>query len=154
MAPRPARLCSGIPERHVCPHGSRFLAAPLQCGVCVPGRGQSVCQLSALPFNSCRHPGAGWRRVASPELCAVCPVWPHEGQRPPHTCIGVIPVVVLVTPSCPTLVTPWTVTHQAPLSMGFPRREYRDGLPLPSPGNLPDPESNPGLLHRKWILYR
>ena len=82
VAPRPARLCSGIPERHVCPHGSRFLAAPLQCGVCVPGRGQSVCQLSALPFNSCRHPGAGWRRVASPELCAVCPVWPHEGQRP------------------------------------------------------------------------
>ena len=30
--------------------------------------------------------------------------------------------------------TPWTVTHQAPLSMGFPRQEYWSGLPFPSPG--------------------
>ena len=28
--------------------------------------------------------------------------------------------------------TPWTVAHQAPLSMGFPRKEYWGGLPLPS----------------------
>ena len=33
-------------------------------------------------------------------------------------------------------VTPWTVTHQAPLSMGFSKREYWTGLPCPSPGNL------------------
>ena len=31
------------------------------------------------------------------------------------------------------LATPWTVTYQAPLSMGFPRQEYWSGLPLPSP---------------------
>ena len=31
------------------------------------------------------------------------------------------------------LVTPWTVTHQAPLSMGFSSREYWSGVPLPSP---------------------
>ena len=35
--------------------------------------------------------------------------------------------------------TPWTVTCQAPLSMGFSRQEYWSGLPLPSPGDLPDP---------------
>ena len=35
-------------------------------------------------------------------------------------------------------VTPWTVAHQAPLSMGFSRQEYWSGLPLPSPGDLPD----------------
>ena len=35
--------------------------------------------------------------------------------------------------------TPWTVAHQAPLSMRFPRQEYWSGLPFPSPGNLPDP---------------
>ena len=29
--------------------------------------------------------------------------------------------------------------RQAPLSMGFSRQEYRSGLPLPSPGDLPDP---------------
>ena len=43
--------------------------------------------------------------------------------------------------------TPWTVAHQAPLSMGFPRQEYWSGLPFPSPGDLPDPGKNPGLLH-------
>ena len=33
-------------------------------------------------------------------------------------------------------VTPWTVAHQAPLSMGFSGPEYWIGLPLPSPGDL------------------
>ena len=36
----------------------------------------------------------------------------------------------LVTKSCPTLETPWTVAHQAHLSMGFPRQEYWSGLPF------------------------
>ena len=36
-------------------------------------------------------------------------------------------------------MTPWTVAHQAPLSMGFPRLEYWSGLPFPSAGNLPNP---------------
>ena len=48
-----------------------------------------------------------------------------------------------VTQSCPTLVTPWTGAHQAPVSMGFSRREYWSGLPFPSPGDLPDPEIEP-----------
>ena len=37
-----------------------------------------------------------------------------------------------------TLETPWTVAHQAPLSMGFCQQEYWSGLPFPSPRNLPD----------------
>ena len=41
-------------------------------------------------------------------------------------------------------MTPWTVAHQAPLSMGFPRQEYWSGLPFPSPGDLPDPGIEPG----------
>ena len=36
--------------------------------------------------------------------------------------------------------TLWTITHQAPLSVGFPRQEYWSGLPFPTPGDLPDPE--------------
>ena len=32
--------------------------------------------------------------------------------------------------------TPWTVTHQAPLSMGFYRQEYWSGLPFPTPEGL------------------
>ena len=41
-------------------------------------------------------------------------------------------------------VTPWTVAHQAPLSMGFSRQEYWSGLPFPSPGDLPNPGIEPG----------
>ena len=37
--------------------------------------------------------------------------------------------------------TPWTVAHQAPLSMGFSRQEYSSGLPCPPPGDL----SNSGI---------
>ena len=40
----------------------------------------------------------------------------------------------------PLFATSWTVAHQTPLSMGFPRQEYWSGLPLPPPGDLPDPE--------------
>ena len=36
-------------------------------------------------------------------------------------------------------MTPWTVAHQATLSVGFPRKEYWSGLPFPSPGGLPAP---------------
>ena len=35
--------------------------------------------------------------------------------------------------------TQWTVVHQAPLSMGFSRKESWSGLPCPPPGDLPDP---------------
>ena len=42
--------------------------------------------------------------------------------------------------------TPWTVARQAPLSMGFSRREYWSGLPFPPPGDLPDPGIKPRSL--------
>ena len=48
-------------------------------------------------------------------------------------------VAGLVTKSCLTLVTLWTVAHQARLPMGFYRQEHWSGLPFPSPGDLPDP---------------
>ena len=41
-------------------------------------------------------------------------------------------------------VTPWTVAHQAPLSMKYSRQEYWSGLPFPSPGDLPNPGIEPG----------
>ena len=46
--------------------------------------------------------------------------------------------------SCVQLfATPWTVTHQAPLSMEFSRQEYCTGLLFPSLRDLPDPEIEP-----------
>ena len=49
---------------------------------------------------------------------------------------------VCVCVSCSVVsdsVTPWTVAHQAPLSMEFSRQEYWSGLLFPSPGDLPNP---------------
>ena len=37
----------------------------------------------------------------------------------------------------------WTVAHQLPLSIGFPRQEYWSGLPFHSPGDIPDPGIKP-----------
>ena len=45
-------------------------------------------------------------------------------------------------------VTPWTVTYQAPSSMGFSRQEYWSGLPFPPPGDLP----NSGIKSRSPAL--
>ena len=44
------------------------------------------------------------------------------------------------------LVTPWTVAHQAPLTMGFPREEYWRGLPFLLQGIFPQ-GLNLHLLH-------
>ena len=49
----------------------------------------------------------------------------------------------LVTKSCTTLSTPWTIALQASLSMGFPRQENWSGLLFPSLGDLPDPGIKP-----------
>ena len=46
-------------------------------------------------------------------------------------------------------VTAWTVACWPPLSMGFSRQEYRNGLPCPPPRNLP----NPGIKPRSPILW-
>ena len=42
--------------------------------------------------------------------------------------------------------TPWTVAHQALLSMEFSRQEYWSGLPFPPPEDLPDPGIEPTSL--------
>ena len=61
---------------------------------------------------------------------------------------------LLVSKSCPTLATPCTVDHKAPLSIGFSRQEYWSGLPFPSPGDLPDPgiESQSPTLQAHSLL--
>ena len=65
-----------------------------------------------------------------------------------------------VAESCLTLfVTPWTIAHHAPLSMGFSRQEYWSGLPFPSPGDLPNPGTEPkspalALIHQGSPLVR
>ena len=45
--------------------------------------------------------------------------------------------------SRPSLCDPCSVAHQVPLSMGFSRQEYRSGLPIPPPRDLPNPGTEP-----------
>ena len=52
----------------------------------------------------------------------------------------------LVAKSCLTLMTPWTVACQVPLSVGFSRQESWSELPFPSPGDLPNPGIEPRSL--------
>ena len=56
-------------------------------------------------------------------------------------CVFLVPINVLS--HVRLFVAPWTVAHQAPLSMGFPRQKYWSGLPSPPPGDLPDPGIKP-----------
>ena len=49
-------------------------------------------------------------------------------------------------------VTPWTVASQAPLSVGFSRREHWSGLPCPPLGGLPDPGTEPRALTAGRVL--
>ena len=46
---------------------------------------------------------------------------------------------------------PWTIAHQAPLSMEFSRQDYWSGLPFPSPGDLPDRGIEPGPPALKYM---
>ena len=59
----------------------------------------------------------------------------------------------LVTKSCPTLVTPWTVAHQAPLSRDFPGKDTGVGCHFLFQGILLTQGSNLSLLYCRQILY-
>ena len=56
-------------------------------------------------------------------------------------------------------VTPWTVIHQAPLSMEFSKQEYWSGLPwlppgdVPNPGIKPTPPGAPALAGRFFLYH-
>ena len=60
-----------------------------------------------------------------------------------HTHTLLIIVVVQFLSCVWIFATPWTVAHQAPLSMGFSRQESWSGLPFPTPGDHPNPEIKP-----------
>ena len=62
--------------------------------------------------------------------------------------------VCVHTQTCPTLVTPWTVPHQAHLSMGFSRQAYWSGLSFPTPGDLPNPGIEPMVLASPALAAR
>ena len=84
----------------------------------------------------------------------TCPLSGQEGELHPEPCppshssstrflLGLQPsthyMCVLGRSVVSDSATLWTVALQAPLSMGFARRECWSGSPFPPPGHLPDP---------------
>ena len=59
-----------------------------------------------------------------------------------------------VSKSClPLFSIPWTVSRQAPLSMGFSRQEHWKQLLSPPPGDLPNRGTEHVSCIGRWILY-
>ena len=99
--------------------------------------------MSCPSFRSCARPLS---LLLQQDLCPLqLPGQFKEGVA--HTFISTVKESETeVAQSCPTLCNPWTVAHQAPLSMEFSRQEYWCALPVPSPGDLPDPGIEPKFL--------
>ena len=72
------------------------------------------------------------------------------------------PAAILDYEKCQSLsrvqlfATPWTVACQAPLSTEFSRQEYWSGLSCPPPGDLPNPDIQPGsaALQADSLLFQ
>ena len=83
--------------------------------------------LNLYPIVSLFLPPSGWKLFFKNTMCNVVPYF-------------VLYACMLSCFSCVRLfVTPWIVTHQAALSMGFSKQEYWSRLPCPPPGDLPNP---------------
>ena len=82
--------------------------------------------------DMCSIPGQG-AKVSHARQC---------GQKTPQNskrawaCVHVKCLVTSVVSN--SFATSWTVTHEAPLFVGFSRQEYQSGLPFPFPGDLPN----------------
>ena len=85
-----------------------------------------------------RNPTTGWCLLSTYEMSSFGRLSPYRMSL--CVCVYAGPCVSLVQ----LFVTPWTVAHQAPPSMGFSRQECWSGLPFPSPGDHPDPGIQPG----------
>ena len=83
---------------------------------------------------------------AAPHRSVVLALWVKDGFHLPPACVS-LPLLLLSPFSHIRLfVILWTIAHQAPLTMGFSRREHWSGLPCPPPGHLPNPGIKPTSL--------
>ena len=111
-------------------------------------------KINFYPIHSPTEP-TKHQTISEPTHQAAHAVMETQGEK--HLCSvkGRITVTILhVLTVCRVQVfaTLWTMACQALLAMGFFRQECWSWLPFPSPGYLPDPESNLHLLHCRQIL--
>ena len=91
---------------------------------------------------------------ALPEECSVPSCW----GRPGSPMQGQLVCVQSRFSRVWFFATPWTAAYQGPLSLGFSRQEYWNGLPCPLPGDLPDPGIKPTVFFisciGRWVLFK
>ena len=105
---------------------------------------RDACSYSARSFT------VVWRlSCPCPTACGIFVPWPGM-EHPFPTLEGIQdPLTTELRGKCQSLShvqfcgNPWTVSHQAPLSMEFSRQEHWSGLSFPSPGEFPDPGIKP-----------
>ena len=120
----------------------------------IPG---TVC----MPYGLYSLPGSSVHGTLQERILEWVAMLSFKGSSQPRdqihicyvSCIGEKKVKVKSLSRVRLFVTPWTVTYQAPRSMGFSRQEYWSWLPFPSLVDLPNQGSNPGLLHCRQTLY-
>ena len=102
-----------------------------------------VCCVTSLPQRASASGRQHWSRV---EGCSTGRGCLFSGL--PFHCGAPVWLLVItqLLSRVRLFVTPWTIAHQAPLSMGFSRQEYWSGLPFPPPGDLPDSGIEPACL--------
>ena len=116
--------------------------------------------LTCLPYSFCSLHEIGLDSLTTLRMQEgevgvwMCDVWGSiQGYGVQPGCAG---LCARAPQLCPTWCDPWTVARQAPLSMGFFRQEYWNGLPCSPPGVFPTQKSNPHLwhlLHCRRVLY-
>ena len=127
--------------------------SPILWGEFLPRLSVLPLSLTPLPRPLCKPlaPWAAYRMLgpAFPKTCTPSPALhcqddfahhtaEHTGKRKIIPCSRVKMTQdseVKSLSHVQLFATPWTVAHQAPLSMGFPRQEYWSGQPFPSPGD-------------------
>ena len=93
-----------------------------------------------FPFHSlsaCKHIKCASQYCIVYKVVRLC--FPLMLQRLPDATSSFCESEVKSLSRVQLFVTPWTVDHQAPASMGFSRPESWSGLPFPSPGESSRP---------------
>ena len=116
------------------PSAHQFLE--IELFTCGPGR--LLCTWPPSRLGGCAglHLSQGW---ASLQRASRAP-WRQRCTPASAGSIGPAVYVLSRFSRVRLFATPWAVASQAPLSMGFSRQDYWNGLPCPPPGDLPNPE--------------
>ena len=118
------------------------------------GQGQKLCRDQS---GSDRTREASWPlRSGDTEYCSWAAELPYDtgvcGDQGKRTRAACLPEC-LVHQSCLSLQSHGLQPARLLCAWGFTKQEYWSELPWPPPGDRPNPGSNPGLPHCRWILY-